>query len=294
MIIRRLFITTMMPFRTLPKSAIVLPGLLSLLLLPACYQEVDGCLDVDAENYELDADNPCPNDGCCEYPDIGVTVTHRWEGQTLAADSFYVDAFGNPFRINQLRYYWSELSFTRSGRDPFSPVDSVEFGLAENNGDTLFQELNANLVLINSEESDRQAFGTIRGLASIAGISGRLGLRDDYQRVIPSTAPSDSPLAFQAGKLYFGQDTGYVQLKLEYDLIAAGDTITREVNVFEDQAFEIDFGVEVALERGQNIEILLDCAVATLLSGINVSAESDAVGAGLAQNIPFVFSLGTN
>ncbi|MEL6140822.1 MAG: MbnP family protein [Bacteroidota bacterium] len=201
-------------------------------LLTSCYEPVEGCLDVNAENYELEADDPCPNDGCCTYPELSLSISHLWNGDALRTDTFYRDDFGNAFQLTRLRYYWSELGLAQmDNSSEISLLDSMEFGLFTEMGDTVFQNLNSNLVLIDNLSNSSLSVGTFRSIGNVTSLIGQLGLRGDYSSVVPGILSSSHPLANQEGRMHFGADTSYVQIKLEYDLIVGADTSSRDIKL---------------------------------------------------------------
>ncbi|MEM9835570.1 MAG: MbnP family protein [Bacteroidota bacterium] len=259
-------------------------------LLTSCYQEVSGCLDVNATNFDLDADFACPDD-CCNYPTLGVAVTHNYADQSLRTDTFYLDAQNNPFRISRLRYYWSELQLDQLVGEAVVPVDSVEMGLLTSTGDTVFQNLNNNIVLVNSTSSATQTFGTFRSVATSTGLSGRIGLRNEYASVIPSTVPTGNPLFLQEGKMHFGSDSNFVQLKLEYDLIEGSDTTSKTINVIGDQALIFPFVNPLEIPQGFNLTVRLTADVSSLLNGIDLASMESEIADQLAQNAPFIWTV---
>lgn len=93
--------------------------ILFMVLFQGCYQAVQGCLDAQATNYSVDADEPCPDD-CCTYPSIKLKIQHCYE---VAPDSFislnygdsiYYDALGEPFRISGIQYYMSAFKLVKT------------------------------------------------------------------------------------------------------------------------------------------------------------------------------------
>ena len=73
--------------------------------LSACYEPEEGCLDVAAKNFQVDADLNCPDD-CCEYPNLKLLLSHRVGPQgndepIRYIDSVYRDAQGQVFRLQK-------------------------------------------------------------------------------------------------------------------------------------------------------------------------------------------------
>lgn len=256
----------------------------------SCYQDVEGCLDFNANNLDLDADFACLDD-CCTYPTLGMSVTHLYEGEALRTDTFYRDAANNQFRLTRLRYYWTELVLNEESGDVVVPVDSVEFGLVLSPGDTVFQLLNDNLVLISSATDALQEFGVFRGAEGSVSITGKLGVDGLYSQVFPASAPANHPLGFQEDRMYYTQDSNYLQLKLEYDIIQGSDTINKEVNVLGVQQLELDFFGTVAIPRGFNVTVAVEAEVAALLNGIDLTADNEPIVNQLIVNAPAMWTV---
>lgn len=79
--------------------------------MSSCRKE-EGCTDPDAANYEGAADE---DDGSCEYG-IEVRFEHEVDGSPLRFnDRDYVNANGDTFRVERLRYLISDLVLHREG-----------------------------------------------------------------------------------------------------------------------------------------------------------------------------------
>jgi len=253
---------------------IFFPLCLLLSLLTSCYEPVEGCLDVNAENYELEADDPCPNDGCCNYPTFSLSVSPLWNGSSLRTDTFYQDNFNNEFRLTRFRYYWSELSLELAGdATPLVLQDTMEFGVLTETGDTTFQNLNSNLILIDHPGSTNLSVGNFRSVGTISSLTGQVGLRGDYRSVVPGTLSSSHPLANQEGRMHFRGDSSYVQMKLEYDIVVGSDTASRVVNVFGNQELNIPILNGFAMPLGTDFSLSFSLELASLLDGINLGED---------------------
>lgn len=88
-----------------------------------CNIRMEGCLDLAAENFDLNADKPC--DGCCTYPSVSVSLSQKWNDINFRTDTFYNDTNGRPFVINDLRYILSSFSWTGQDGEAYT-IDSSE------------------------------------------------------------------------------------------------------------------------------------------------------------------------
>jgi|GEM_PF-1211435 len=80
--------------------------IIGLLLLHACYEEQEGCLDPVAVNYDVSADF----NGGCTYPALSFSVDHQWGDSLFSYDSLYRDVEGDTFQIRFIGLFVRELA----------------------------------------------------------------------------------------------------------------------------------------------------------------------------------------
>lgn len=78
-------------------------------LLYACNTRVEGCLDVDAQNFDLDADRAC--DGCCKYPPILLSLSQKWDQENFNTKDTFFDVNLRPYKILDLKFVLSSFSW---------------------------------------------------------------------------------------------------------------------------------------------------------------------------------------
>ncbi len=264
-----------------------LPLLLLLCVsLSHCYEERTGCLDPDSSNYDLRADVACPD--CCTYPQLSVRVSTVWQDSAIVAGQTYTDGAGHPFRIVRFRYYLGDLRLLSPTGELPVPQRPVELSALDGT-DTIPLTVNGNYLLASTAVSTTIVGSLQAGNSSISGLTGTYGLPDRYRDIVPATAPTGDALRTQPGRLNFRDGEGYVQSRLEYVLLSAGDTVTRSVSSYGSVPFELDFGTEVTPERGLNLRVNLQARLADLLGTIDLTADSSAVAAALNREVEFLF-----
>jgi hypothetical protein len=93
------------------------------ILHSACNTRIEGCLESNAENFDLNAELPC--DGCCTYPSMGLILSQKWGPDNFTnADTLY-DISGEAYKIEDLRYFLTTWSWTNTAGELFT-VDSIE------------------------------------------------------------------------------------------------------------------------------------------------------------------------
>lgn len=179
-----------------------------LLFLSACFEPREGCLDIEATNFDAAADDNC----CCIYPALRLTLLPRYDTLIWKPDTAYEYAPGKWFRIKQAVFYLSDFQLVQNGAAiPVS--DTLGLATYGASGDTVREVFTNDFQLIR-RTSVNYAVGTFRPAGAFESIRFRVGLPDAAQRIIPELTPAGHPLRPQTEGLWLGQDTGFVALKL--------------------------------------------------------------------------------
>jgi len=80
-----------------------------LFAITGCNTKIEGCLELNASNFDFEAESPC--DGCCTYPTANLSLTQKWnDGNYTNTDTLY-DINHQPYIINDLKYFLSAWSW---------------------------------------------------------------------------------------------------------------------------------------------------------------------------------------
>jgi len=256
--------------------------LLPLIFLASCYEDRVACLDPDASNYDLRADEACADD-CCRYPNLQLNVTRVWGEESFSVDSIYSDGANNRFRLVRLRFYLGGLELASNEVLLPTPDRLIEIGTIEN-GDTVTTELNANVALIGTTTGTSTTIGTYRGENRlITGLVGTLGLGPEFAALVPSTAPASSPLLTQPGLLNLRDGLGYLQASAEYQLIGRADTA--RVNVYGFEPFALTLPIPGTPARGTTLTLLLEIDYRQAFAGVDLLARPEDFVTGLLRGM---------
>lgn len=183
-------------------------ALLILLPFAACYEPREGCLDIEATNFDAAADNNC----CCTYPALRLTLLPRYDTLVWKPDTAYEISPGRWFRIHQAVFYLADFQMVQNG--VALPVsDTLGLSVLGAAGDTLRTVFTNDFQLIR-RTTTTYTVGTFRPSGAFESVRFRVGLPDAAQRIIPALTPDGHPLRPQNEGLWLGPDTGYVALKL--------------------------------------------------------------------------------
>lgn len=257
---------------------ILLPALLILTLASACYEDNIACLDPDATNFDILADQSCPD--CCEFPTFSMDVDRFWADSTFQTTDVYPDGAGNLIRVLNFRVYLTELELVAGTGVLPAPVNEVEVGILSGS-DTVLTDFNANLALLETTTSSTTStLGQLRiGTEALTQVQGRVGTAADFPAIVPSTPPAASPLSTQAGLLNFNDGRGYLTASAEYLLIATDDTV--RVDLYNTEPFVLDFGGSLEPLRGVNLTLELAADYREVFGTIDLSADETTVANGI-------------
>jgi len=110
--------------------------LLLLLLLSSCFEPEEGCLDIEASNFELAADRSCSKDASkscfCTYPKISLQITHVFDKADFSTNQAYRTSSGEYIRIKDIQFYISDIQLVLSDGQIATTLDTVTMTLTEN------------------------------------------------------------------------------------------------------------------------------------------------------------------
>lgn len=274
-------------------------GFLCLLLLQllACYEPREGCLDIEAVNYDLDADKNTLED--CVYPEFRLQVAHRYSTPDTIyrfrlRDSVYYDDFGQPFRVNDLRFYLSNMKLIFDNGQEILLEDELEAYIRQPDGTIALQVLEDNFALINPSITQNYVIGTSTNSGHIQLLAFTLGLDDPANQIIPDSLPSSHPLSLRDSSLYFSSDSGYVFQRIElFRDTTAADTIPEVLLIGTDGYQQhYNFDVVAAKDRGFHLLLTIQVDYQVCFRGINVKTDSKAtLIEKIVANLPQAFSV---
>ncbi len=262
------------------------------LCLSSCFEPQDGCLDIEATNFDASADKDC----CCEYPLLVIEALHRYGSDSVQyiPDALYENSTGQIFRIKSVSFYLSEIQLFQNG-GIITVSDTVQLQTYAPSGtDTLKEAFTDDFLLIRRTPVDNPV-GDFRPAGNFEQVRMRLGLSDDAQRVIPRLAPSGSPLRIQGDSLWYGPSTGYVFLQA----VVVRDSMqaTKPDTLAFTEADLPDFFIEktgnyVHPSGGYDFRLKLGIDYKMLFDGIDwTTGDIPAWKTRIVANLPGVFSV---
>lgn len=266
--------------------------------LTACYEPAEGCLDRRATNFELAADEPCPD--CCTYPKLKIRFDNKWQyPDTLSAfstDSIFYDVLNQPFRINRIRFYWSDFKLEMNGGTQLLITDLIDVKTHNGIDTVVFNVPNDFLLADINSSTDNLTIGTVVPEGVMLGLSVDFGIDQPINSAVATTMPKDHVLLPQLGNLNYDSEIGYVFAQIEYfqDTIAA-DTTPVVINIFGDAALRelfLPLPNGITLLEGFNPQLVVETNFAHWFDGINVRlGDTTAIQMQIVNNIAESFTL---
>ncbi len=262
------------------------------LTLVSCFEPQDGCLDIEATNFDASADKDC----CCEYPLLVIEALHRYGSDTVQylPDSLYVNDAGQIFRIKSVAFYLSEIQLFQNG-GLLTVSDTVQLQTYSSTGsDTTKETFTDDFLLVRRTPVDNPT-GDFRPAGTFEKVRMRLGLSDDAQRVIPRLAPVASPLRIQGDSLWYGPSTGYVFLQAV--VVRDSTQSTKPDTLAFTEADLTGFFIEqtgsfVHASGGYDFRLKLGIDYKKLFEGINwTNGDIPAWKSQIVANLPSVFDV---
>jgi hypothetical protein len=265
------------------------------LWVAGCYEEQEGCLDIEATNFDVDADNPCQD--CCDYPTLSLSILHKPLTTDTTRNFNLNTVYQLPHDTNQLLkvkkvwFYLSDLQLIKAGGQVVDVLDTVEVGYSMVPGDTLYKTITDNFAYLLRSSLSEKNIGAIRTEGFFEGIQFRIGLPDESRDYVPSTLPNGHPLNFQADSLNWTEEDKYAYQYWEFyrDTADIDSTVMRITAPYSEfiqlyNAFEI--------RKGFDIRITLRIDYLELWRGVDPkNMSTDEIRDILVSNLASAFSL---
>ncbi len=265
-----------------------------LFLLAGCYEPTEGCLDIEATNYDVSADDSCLD--CCTYPSLNLLFQHQVVLATQPDTSFalkYGTRYPSPFDTNHFfyidrgRFFVSDLKLIRENGEELGVTDS--FWLPLLNGDSVYLEN-------NFSKHDRDIFkaatiGSIRTSGLFSGVKFTLGLTPTVRQALVDTLPAGHPLAVEDDSLSYLENVGYLPVHLSIRRDTLPGTVPMDFVFTDERQISVPFPQTVSIEKGFIIRVTLRLDYMALFEGIDFKNDTEsAIRAKIDSQLSNAFS----
>ena len=181
-----------------------------MMVIFSCSQPNDGCLDINATNYNVTAEVQCET--CCTYPNLAIDFRAHFDGEPLSLNQFiYENEFGETYGIVSGRFMLSNFLLIDSEGKDFRIRDSVLLSTTES--DSLF--FRKDFVYISDLSNRIYNMGLFPVQNEYKNIGFNLGLSGDACTIDPIEVPQSENLSRALRGLYDTELKMYFSARIE-------------------------------------------------------------------------------
>lgn len=279
-----------------PRAVRLLLGIFLLFGMVSCYEDRNGCLDLRATNFDIDADREC--DGCCVYPQLRLVFEHKLLPDSAANLTYntevYKDEVGNEFRIKDIQFYVSNARLVREDGTEVYPADSLSVSIQPPAGVAQAAKISNNVALINRNNFTPAAMGRFVTTGRFTKIRFTIGLEDLLNQVIPTSLPDslvNHPLENTA--MYISTDSGFIFNRLQlFNAAAQTDTTFTTFKILKPDFVDIELPLSTNIIEGFNIQVVIRINYLKWFADVDLKNDTPAtVATKITRNLQNAFSV---
>ncbi len=250
----------------------------------SCNMREPGCLDVEAANFDFEADKH--DQSLCVYPNLILNVLYAWTDSTLQTGYLYRNSFGTDYAVHGVQLLFSGFKVRNT--------DALELNIDQRLQVTVGTCDGGNVVEIPDDFvfADRSKFNYIVGAFRQSGVMNQfgctVGLNDDYTPVCLESLPASHPLA--AARAGYDEDLGEFALGR---FILSRDSVNAARDTFfvYGPSEELQFDVLRTFTQGKPDTVYMSIDFFTIFDQVDLNMDHDAIANALSGNISSSISL---
>lgn len=275
-------------------------GIFVMLFVESCYENQEGCLDLRATNFDIDADREC--DGCCVFPQLKLVFEHKLLPDSNANLTYntaiYKDGAGNDFRVKDIQFYVSNARLIREDGAVVTPDDSLLVSIQPPGGVATEQNVADNVGIINRNNFSPAEMGRFIATGKFAKVAFSIGLSEVLNQVIPTSLPDsldDHPL--QNTIMYVNADTGFIFNKIQlFNSASETDTTFTNYYLYHPDAVDLELSIpdnaNINIIEGYDIRVIVRINYLKWFTDVNLKNDTPAmVATKLKNNLRNAFSV---
>ena len=224
--------------------ACLVPGFL--LLLTGCNTRIEGCLDIAAANFDLNADRACED--CCTYPSLSISLSQKWNDRNFRTNDTLTDINHIDYRILDLKFFLSSWRWFDNDLITYT-VDSAEIAC---NGSIL--HYTPDIILVDTAQFV-YTLGTIRESPLIDSVELNFGLLSALD-CIDATAISTPVILSDESPLWDHQLASRAALRIIFQKDLSIETFdTVYIHTRRDMSLGYDLEFRARLPASLNLSV---------------------------------------
>lgn len=269
--------------------------LFSLFIWSGCYEPTEGCLSINAVNYNVSADDACGD--CCTFPSLTLSMQHIAKSSTDSTAFRYGVFYKDPIKVNSLdsflvdraRFFISNLQLISENDEVVTVIDTLRLGFSDGTSMTIPD----NFAKLDRDIFQARKVGTILSQATIKEVQFTVGLEEFLrEREIISGLPSGHPLLTDNDSLIYETGIGYTSnlLIVRKDTMPTTDSLI--FRYFEPQVIQLPLAAPFTIKRGFNVKLTLRANYLEYFAGVDFQNDSfQTMQEKISNNLVNVFSV---
>ncbi|MEZ4907458.1 MAG: MbnP family protein [Saprospiraceae bacterium] len=253
-------------------------------IFSSCYKKDEGCTDINAMDYDVEADKQCDDD-CCNYPDLDINMSLISDSTEIDTNTILTDDFGNNFIISFLRIYLSDFKlYDENGNQVPTQNDLTYYKIT--NDQTKATTINSSILKYNIEEDVDYSIGEVLERDICNSLTFNFGIDSIINHSNTDKLSTSSPLYIVSDSMHISISEGFYFLKMI--LKDTNSVQLKEINIFGDKnltKITLDDTFDFTARENHTIKINIDQK--SLFSNINTfSDNSESIIEKLLLNLP--------
>ncbi|MCB9339257.1 MAG: hypothetical protein H6577_14085 [Lewinellaceae bacterium] len=264
-------------------------------LLLGCYEPKEGCLDINATNYAVDADDACPD--CCTYPTLTISPLHQVLVKNTL-DSFinfkYNTFYPAPssdvdtFEVLRSRFFISNFKLVNTDGEEVGVADTIGIGFI--NGSRVVYE--DNFAKLDRDIFSANVIGTTVTEGTFDKVKFTLGLPEALLQLDTASIPAGHPLYYRTDTLIYEEGIGYIPFLLSFKTDTSSLVEPTAVQFFQPTDILLPLEKPLLIKRGFNIKVRLRINYIAWFEGVDFSSDPvETIRQKMAANLPNAFSV---
>ncbi|HFA49057.1 MAG TPA: hypothetical protein ENJ95_08575 [Bacteroidetes bacterium] len=280
-------------YRQIPGRFLKYAFLLFLPLFFGCFEPKEGCLNINATNYAVDADDPCAD--CCTLPTLTLSVRHVAElpNDTVAFryGTLYPSLVDgrDSFVVDRAHFFISNIKLVKEGGGEVGVTDTLRLEFAS--GEALTIE--DNFAKLDRDIFAARKVGTIITEGNFTKIKLTLGLEEFLlQNDLPTNIPPRHPLNISEDSLIFEAGTGYIPNLLIFRPDTLPETDSLIFHFLEPTEITLPLESPFYVEKGFDVKLTLKVNYEEWFRFVDFENDSpQAMMEQIGHNLPNVFAV---
>ena len=245
---------------------------LCIVLLMACNARERGCLDIEATNFDIEAERA--DNSVCEYPELYLDVVYAWGTEEVFIPSeFYMNSLGQLFSVNEFHYLFSQFSIQRQDAVDLTVAERTQWYLKESGNVGTYIEAIDDFVYV-----DRSRFQFELGTTEESGYANTYQFWTSVpDSLTPTVVDSTSPLSkIQDSRALYDEELeqfASARFVVEYGMPATWvDTF-----IIYDNPFLHQHSIDKQLNQGFTDTLRIGLQFKELFDDLNLDSPRDTI-----------------